>query len=43
MALHMTLKSWALEFVESFTRCEMDEIDLMLGDMFFEAHIIDVR
>ena len=39
----MNLKSGALEFVESFTLCEMDEVDLILGDTFFEAHTVDVR
>ena len=43
VALHVNLKSGALEFVESFTLCEMDEVDLILGDTFFEAHIVDVR
>ena len=43
VALHVNLKSGALEFVESFALCEMDEVDLILGDTFFEAHIVDVR
>ena len=43
VALHVNLKSGALEFVESFTLCEMDEVDLILGNTFFEAHIVDVR
>ena len=43
VALHVNLKSGALEFVESFTLCEMDEVDLILGDTFFEAHTVDVR
>ena len=43
MALHVNVKSGALEFVESFTLCEMDEVDLILRDTFFEAHIVDVR
>ena len=43
VALHVNLKSGALEFVESFTLCEMDEVDLILGDTFFEAHTMDVR
>ena len=43
LALHVTLKSGALEFVENFTLCEMDEVDLILGDTFFETHTVDVR
>ena len=43
VALHVNLKSGALEFVESFTLCEMDEVDLILGNTFFEAHTVDVR
>ena len=42
VALHVNLKSGALEFVESFKLCEMDEVDLILGDTF-EAHTTDVR
>ena len=43
VVLHVNLKSRALEFVESFTLCEMDEVDLILGDIFFEAYTVDVR
>ena len=43
VALHVDLKSGALEFVESFTQCKMDEVDLILGDTYFEMHIVDVR
>ena len=43
VALHVNLKSGALEFVESFTLCEMNEVDLILGDTFFEAHIVNMR
>ena len=43
VALHVNLKNGALEFVESFTLCEMDEVDLILGNTFFEAHTLDVR
>ena len=43
VALRVNLKNGALEFVESFTLCEMDEVDLILGDTFFEAHTVDVR
>ena len=43
VALHVNLKIEALEFVESFTLCEMDEVDLILGNTFFEVHIVDVR
>lgn len=35
VALHVTLESGTLKFVESFTLSEMDEIDITLGDMFF--------
>lgn len=37
VALQVTLKCGTLEFVENFTLCEMDEVDLILGDTFFEA------
>ena len=43
VALNMTLKCGTLEFVESFTLCEMDEVDLILGDTFFETHTVGVR
>ena len=43
VALDVILTSGTLEFVESFTLCEMDEVDLILGDTFFEAHAVDVR
>ena len=43
VALHVNLKSRALEFVESFTLCEMNEVDLILMDSFFEVHRVDVR
>ena len=43
MALHVNLKSGALEFVKSFTLCEMDEVDLILGDIFFIAHTMYMR
>ena len=42
VALHVNLKRGALEFVESFTLCEMDEVDFILGNTFFEAHTVDV-
>ena len=43
VALHVNLKNGALEFVESFTLCKMDEVELILEDTFFEAHMVDVR
>lgn len=43
VALQVTLRCGTLEFVENFTLCEMDEVDLILGDTFFEAHTVDVR
>ena len=43
VALDVTMTSGMVEFVESFTLCEMDEVDLILGDTFFEAHSVDVR
>jgi hypothetical protein len=39
----VTLEYEKLEFKEGFTLCEMDEVDLILGDTFFVAHIVDVR
>ena len=39
--LHET-KNGALEFVVSFLLCEMDEVDLIVGDTFFETHTFDV-
>ena len=43
MTLHVILKSRALEFVKSFILCTMFEVNLILGDTFFETHIVDVR
>ena len=43
VALHVNLKSGALEIVESFILCEINEMDLILKDTFFEVHIVDVR
>ena len=43
VVLHVNLKIGALEFVESFTLCEMDEVDLILEDTFFEVHTVDVK
>ena len=31
-----------LEFKENFTLCNIDEINLILDDTFFEAHTMDV-
>ena len=39
----MTLKSEALEFVENFTLCEMDEVDLILMETFSKTRTMDVR
>ena len=44
VALHMNLKCEALvcrEFYKS--HCEMDEVDLILGNIFVEAHTVDVK
>ena len=43
VALHVNLKRGALEFVESFILCEIDEVDIILGDIFFEAYAVDVK
>jgi hypothetical protein len=43
VALNVNLKCGTLEFKENFTLCEMDEVDLILGDTFFETHTVDVR
>ena len=42
VAFHVTLKSRELKFVESFTLCEMDKVDLILVDTFFKAFIVEV-
>ena len=39
----MTLKSEALELVESLILCEMDEVDFILEDRFLKTHMLDVR
>lgn len=31
------------EFKDNFTLSEMNEVDLILGDTFFETHTVDVR
>ena len=43
VALDVTLECKKLEIKETFTFCKMNEIDLILSDTFFEAHIVDVR
>jgi hypothetical protein len=43
IALTVNLKCGTLEFKENFTLCEMNEMDLILGDTFFETHTVDVR
>jgi hypothetical protein len=43
VALDVTLECEKLEIKETFTFCKMDEVDLILSDTFFEAHIADVR
>jgi hypothetical protein len=43
VALNVNLKCGTFEFKENFTLCEMDEVDLILGDTFFETHTVDVR
>ena len=43
VALDVTIRSGTWEFVENFTLCEMDEVDVILGDTFFESHAVDVR
>jgi hypothetical protein len=39
----VTLEYEKLEFKEGFTLCEMDEVDLILGNISFEAYIVDER
>jgi hypothetical protein len=43
VALNVNLKCGMFEFKENFTLCEIDEVDLILGDTFFETHTVDVR
>ena len=43
VALHVILKFKTLEFVESFTLCEMNDVNLILRDFVFEIHTVDVR
>jgi clan AA aspartic protease (TIGR02281 family) len=43
VALDVTLRNGVWEFVENFTLCEMDEVDVILGDTFLESHAMDVR
>jgi hypothetical protein len=42
VAIHVTLKCRMLEFKENFILCNIDEINLILDDTFFEAHTMDV-
>ena len=35
MTLHVTLKYGTLEFVKSFTLCKIDEVNIILEDIFF--------
>ena len=41
--LYMILKSRALEFVKSFILCEINEVNLILEDIFFEANTMDMK
>jgi hypothetical protein len=43
VALDVTLECEKLEFQECFTLCKINEVDFILGNTFFEAHIVDVR
>ena len=43
VVLHMTFMCGTLEFVKSFTHCEMDERHLVLGDKLFEIYMVDMR
>jgi hypothetical protein len=43
VALDVTLKCKMLESRESYTFCEMDEVDLILDDILFVVHSVDVR
>ena len=41
--LDVILECEKLEFRESFILCELDEINLIFGEAFFEAHTVDVK
>jgi hypothetical protein len=43
IALNVNIMCGTLEFKENFTLCEMDEVDIILGDTFFETQSVDVR
>jgi hypothetical protein len=43
VALGVTVECEKLEFWESFTLYKMNEVNLILGDTFFEAHTLDVK
>jgi hypothetical protein len=43
IALDVISKCEMLEFRDSFIFSKMDEVDLILDDIFFEAHIVDGR
>ena len=43
MALDVTLESGTVKFEENFILCEMDDVDLIFGNTFIEAHVVDVR
>lgn len=40
---NVSLEFGTFEFVKSFILCRMDEMDLILGDTYFETHTVDVR
>jgi hypothetical protein len=43
VALDVTKKCGIVEFVESATFCKIDEMNLILEDIFLETHMVDVR
>jgi hypothetical protein len=42
VALNMDLKCGTFNFKENFILCEMDEVKIILGEIFFETHTVDV-
>lgn len=43
LALNVNLNCTTFEFKESFTHCEVNMVDLILEDVFFEIDTVDVR
>jgi len=41
VATNMEVKSGKFTFVEDFTMCDMDGVDLILGNTFLDTYVVD--